>query len=48
MSLKYRRTASLNLTALGWHTTLSGKEFQSVIVLGKKTIFIRIYTSEFE
>ena len=36
MSLKYRRTASLNLTALGWHTTLPGKEFQSIIVLGKK------------
>ena len=35
MSLKYRRTASLNLTALGWHTTLSGKEFQSIIVLDK-------------
>ena len=49
MSLKYRRTASLNLTALGWHTTLSGKEFQSIIVLGKKNyIYKNLHEFEFE
>lgn len=45
MLLKYRRTASLNLAALGWHTALAGSEFQSITVLGEKAIFIRIKTS---
>ena len=48
MPLKYRRTASLNLTALGWHTTLSGKKFQSIIVLGKNYIYKNLHEFEFE
>lgn len=48
MLLKYRRTASLNLAALGWHTALAGNEFQSIIVLGKKLIYKNQNEFEFE